>query len=58
MRGLTRPAKPHPAMGRASASLLGGVLGGGGCCEHQVYRTCRPKRTKLGTTVSLSAIHD
>ena len=27
--GLTRPAKPHPAMGRASASLLGGVLGGG-----------------------------
>ena len=48
---LTRPAAlpPHPALGRASPR------GGGGCCEHRVYRTCRPERTKLGR---LSAIQD
>ena len=44
--GSTRPAAlpPHPAHGRAFPSLLGG----GGCCEHRVYQTCRPERTKLG----------
>ena len=37
--GLTRPAAlpPHPALGRASTSLLGGVLGGvlGGGHNHE-----------------------
>ena len=53
--GLTRPAKPHPALGRASASLLGGVLGGGHNHEHRVYQTRRTERTKLGR---FSAIQD